>query len=73
MIYVTCIMKSEKDITDIKMFDSYREALIDYFYRLSYWVDNTTIRPNDLKLIWSKDGTLTDIIQIESFVMKVER
>lgn len=73
MLYITCIMNSEKDIRDIKMFDTYRDALVDYFDRLSVWVENTTILPNNLKLIWSKDGTLTNIVQIESYIMRVEK
>lgn len=73
MLYITCIMNSEKDIKDIRTFDNYREALIDYFERLSYWLDHTNVLPTNLKLIWSKDGTLTEIVQIESCYMKVER
>jgi hypothetical protein len=66
-------MNSEKDIKDIKVFDTYRDALADYFDRLSIWVENTTILPNNLKLIWSTDRTLTNIVQIESFSMNVEK
>ena len=73
MKYITCIMKSNKEIQDIRSFDNYREALIDYFERLAHRIENTTILPNDLKLIWAKDETLTEIVQVESYSIKIER